>query len=219
MRLMRPEAIPAAVYLTVAACSFARSAQAAAVDAGTGPASAPATIAGNPRAAVWKAQRVEFFYVGRTSRYSCDGLRDKVRAMLIDLGVRRDLAIVAIGCAGYDRMSASLAGLRLKIEFSSPVLPAAGSRPLREGDLAAVDARFQAFRIASDAFRDMSFGDCELVQQFTQQLLPKLVVRDVRQDIVCVPYQPSASRFLVRGEILKPLPPEEDRALHPDAGR
>jgi hypothetical protein len=36
---------------------------------------------------------------------------------------------------------------------------------------------------------------------------------------VCVPYQPNASRFLVRGEVLKPLPPEESRTLHPDAGR
>ena len=146
-------------------------------------------------------------------------LRDKMRAMLIDLGVRRDLTIVAIGCAGYDRMSAGPAGLRLKIEFFSPALPETGARPLREGDLAAVDARFQGFRIASDAFRDMDIGDCELVQQFAQQLLPKLAVRDVHQDIVCVPYQPNASRFLVRGEILKPLSPEEDRALRPDAGR
>jgi hypothetical protein len=216
---MRPAAISAAVYLTVAACSFARGAHAAAASPGAGPASAPAAIAGNPRAAVWRAQRVEFFYVGRTSRYSCDGLRDKVRAMLIDLGVRRDLTIVAIGCAGYDRVSAGPAGLRLKIEFSSPALPESGAKPLREGDLAAVDARFQAFRIASDAFRDMGIGDCELVQQFAQQLLPKLAVREVHQDVVCVPYQPNASRFLVRGEILKPLPPGEDRALRPGAGR
>jgi hypothetical protein len=203
----------------VAACSFARGAHAAAPSAGAGPASAPAVVAGNPRAAVWRAQRVEFLYVGRTSRYSCDGLRYKVRAMLIDLGVRRDLTVVAIGCAGYDRVSAGPAGLRLKIEFSSPALPETGTRPLREGDLAAVDARFQAFRIASDAFRDMGIGDCELVQQFAQQLLPKLAVRDVHQDIVCVPYQPSASRFLVRGEILKPLPPGEEPALRSESAR
>jgi hypothetical protein len=213
---MRPAAIPAAVYLTVAACSLARSAHAA---PGPGAGPAPATVAGNPRAAVWRAQRIEFFYVGRTSRYSCDGLRDKVRAMLIDLGARPDLTIIAIGCVGYDRMSSGPAGLRLKVEFSSPALPAPSAKPLREGDLAAVDARFQSFRIASDAFRDMGIGDCELVQQFAQQLLPRLTVRDVHQDVVCVPYQPNASRFLVRGEVLKPLPPEESRTLHPDAGR
>ncbi|HTB29029.1 MAG TPA: hypothetical protein VK715_08760 [Steroidobacteraceae bacterium] len=210
---MRPAALQAAVYLTVAACSFARGAHAAIAPP------APPTIAGNPRAAVWKAQRVEFFYVGRTSRYSCDGLRDKVRAMLIDLGVRRDLTVAVIGCPGYDHVSGAAMGLRLKIEFSSPALPAAGARPLHEGDLAAVDARFQSFRIESDAFRNMGIGDCELVQQFAQQLLSKLTVRDVHQDIVCVPYQPDASRFLVRGEILKPLPAAEERALRPGTAR
>jgi hypothetical protein len=210
---MRPAALQAAVYLTVAACSFARGAHAAIAPP------APPMIAGNPRAAVWKAQRVEFFYVGRTLRYSCDGLRDKVRAMLIDLGVRRDLTVAVIGCPGYDQVSGAATGLRLKIEFSSPALPAAGARPLREGDLAAVDARFQSFRIESDAFRNMGIGDCELVQQFAQQLLTKLTVRDVHQDIVCVPYQPNASRFLVRGEILKPLPAEEERALRPGTAR
>lgn len=210
---MRPAALQTAVYLTVAACGFARGAHAAIAPA------LPAATAGNPRAAVWKAQRVEFFYVGRTSRYSCDGLQDKVRAMLIDLGVRRDLSVAGVGCPGYDGASGGAVGLRLKIEFSSPALPAAGARPLREGDLAAVDARFLSFRIASDAFRNMGIGDCELVQQFAQQLLSKLTVRDVHQDIVCVPDQPNASRFLVRGEILKPLPPEEERALRPGPAR
>jgi hypothetical protein len=211
---MRPAALQTAVYLTVAACSFACGAEAA-----IAPAQAPDAAAGNPRAAVWRAQRVEFFYVGRTSRYSCDGLRDKVRAMLIDLGARRDLTVVASGCPGYDGPSGNGTGLRLKIEFSSPALPTAATRPLRDGDLAAVDARFQSFRIANDAFRNMGIGDCELVQQFAQQLLSKLTVRDVHQDIVCVPYQPNASRFLVSGEILKPLPPEETRALRPGPAR
>ncbi len=38
---------------------------------------------GNPLPAVWKEQRLNFFYMGRTSRYSCDGLRDKMRALLL----------------------------------------------------------------------------------------------------------------------------------------
>ena len=53
---------------------------------------------GNPVPAVWKEQHLEFFYVGRTARYSCDGLRDKVRALLLDLGARRDIRVTAIGC-------------------------------------------------------------------------------------------------------------------------
>ena len=44
---------------------------------------------GNLIPAVWKEQHLRFYYLGRTSRYSCDGLRDKVRAMLLELGARR----------------------------------------------------------------------------------------------------------------------------------
>ena len=139
--------------------------------------------------------------------------------MLLDLGARRDLSVVALGCGSEDRGSGTSSALRLGIEFSSPALPEPRGQPRRDGDLSAVDARFQPFRIASDAFRNMGLGDCELVQQFTRQLLPRLAVRDVKQDIVCVPYQPGRSRFLVRGDILKALPPEEDRPLHPDPGR
>ena len=197
---MRSGAVPIAVYLAMTLCCPTRAAAAA-------PA-APAS-AGGARA-VWKAQRVDFLYVGRTSRYSCDGLRDKVRAMLVDLGARRDPSVVALGCVGYDRGSSDPVALRLKIEFVSPAWAAAASL-LRADDAAAVDARFQPFRIASDAFRNMGIGDCELVQQFSQQILPKLTVRAVSQDIVCVPYQPSESRFLVRGEILKALPPGAQR--------
>src|SRR5271156_1722496 len=53
---------------------------------------------GVPVAAVWKEQHLNFFHMGRTSRYSCEGLRDKVRAMLLDLGARRDIRVTALGC-------------------------------------------------------------------------------------------------------------------------
>jgi hypothetical protein len=34
----------------------------------------------------------------------------------------------------------------------------------------------------------------------------------LKHDITCVPYQLSGSRFLVKGEILRPLPPAEQAA-------
>ncbi len=166
-------------------------------------------VTGDPMAAVWKEQRVVFHYAGRTAQFSCDGLRDKVRAMLLDLGARRDVKIVPRECRDGDRSPARTGGPRLNIVFSSPALPDAAARPLSEGDLAATDARFERFTITNDAFRNMGIGDCELVREFARQLLPKLSVRDVRRDIVCVPYQPGSSRFFVRGEILKSLPSGE----------
>jgi hypothetical protein len=173
---------------------------------------APISAVGNPVAAVWKERHIDFFYLGRTARYSCDGLRDKVRAMLLDLGARRDVKIVAIGCEDYNRVRVNSAGPSLNIIFSAPAFPDAAAKPLRPGDLAATDARFEAFTITSDAFRNMGIGDCELVEEFTRQILPKLVTRDLKRDITCVPNQQSGSRFLVQGEILKTLPRAEQAA-------
>lgn len=173
----------------------------------------PATpVTGIPMAAVWREQHLDFYYIGRTSRYSCDGLRDKVRAMLLDLGARRDLKIAALGCedSGATRVNSPVP--RLTITFSAPSLPDPSVKPLHEGDLSATDARFESFTIASDAFRNLGFGDCELVQEFSHQILPRLVTRALKRDIACVPYQASGSRFLVRGEILKALPRAEQAA-------
>jgi hypothetical protein len=162
---------------------------------------------GEPIAAVWKEQHLRFFYTGRTSRYSCDGLRDKVRAMLLDLGARRDMTITALGCE-YTAARTRLGSLgpSLNVVVSTPALPDANLKPSHKGDLGLVDARFETFTITSDAFRNMGAADCELVDEFVHQILPKLVTRNVKQDITCVPFQQSGGRFLVQGEILRTLP-------------
>ena len=162
---------------------------------------------GEPIAAVWKEQQLRFLYLGRTSRYSCDGLRDKVRAMLLELGARRDLRIEAVGCEGSAaRGRLGAPGPRLNIVFSAPALLDAKGKPPHAGDSGALVARYETFTITSDAFRNMGIADCELVEEFAHQILPKLVTRHLRQDITCVPFQQSGGRFLVRGEILRTVP-------------
>jgi hypothetical protein len=160
---------------------------------------------GNPLPAVWKEQRLDFSYVGRTARYSCEGLRDKMRSLLLDLGARRDLQVSVLACSESDSrlVRRGYLGPRLGIVFSSPVLPDAAVQPLHAGDLSPVDAHYESFTLTSDAFRNYGVGDCELVEEFARQILPKLAARDVKQDITCVPYQGSGSRFFVRGEILR----------------
>ncbi len=203
---MRPVGVPVWIWMALAAAGSHAAAPPEDADQGAA------------RAAVWKEQHLEFRYMGRTSRYSCNGLRDKVRAMLLDLGVRRDLKIVPFGCEDYDRAPIDSAPPRLKIVFSSPALPEAAATPMHAGDLAPIDASFERFTITSDAFRNMGIGDCELVQEFARQILPRLAARDLREDIVCVPYQPGASRFFVRGEILKALPRGEQSGQGERAG-
>lgn len=161
--------------------------------------------AGEAIAAVWKQQSLSFFYMGRTSRYSCEGLRDKVRAMLLDLGARRDLQLTALGCEdGAQRARPASSGPSLHILFATPALQDLGRKA--PAGASSVAARFEAFTITSDPFRNMGMADCELVEAFARQILPKLVTRNVKQDITCVPFQQSGGKFLIRGEILRALP-------------
>ncbi len=160
-------------------------------------------VVGSPFPAVWKEQHLEFSYMGRTARYSCQGLRDKMRSLLLDLGARRDLQVALLGCNESAPLGRGYLGPRLSLIFSSPALPDASAKPLHPGDLAAVDARYEPFTLTSDAFRNYGVGDCELVEEFAREILPHLSARNVKQDITCIPYQASGSRFLVRGEILR----------------
>jgi hypothetical protein len=164
-------------------------------------------LGGDPTPAVWKEQHLDFLYRGITSRYSCDGLRDKMRLLLLELGARRDMKILATGC---DYSLAPRFGNgpvpNLRVVFSAPALPDAAAKPLHPGDLAAVSASFQPFSVTADAFRRFDIGDCELVEEFARQILPKFTARDVKKDITCVPNQLSGMPFLLRGEVLKVSP-------------
>src|ERR1700685_3960081 len=98
--------------------------------------------AGNPVLAVWKEQRLDFSYMGRTARYSCEGLRDKMVSLLLDLGARRDLQVAVLACDESEAqpLRRGYVGPRLSIVFSSPVLPDAAVQPLHAGDLSPVEA-------------------------------------------------------------------------------
>jgi len=135
-------------------------------------------------------------------------LPDPVRAMLLDLGARRDLSITAQGCeAPAAQVRLASPGPTLNIVVNTPVLPDAKLKPPRAEELQQLAARFEPFTITSDAFRNMGVADCELVEDFAQQILSKFVTRGLKQDISCVPFQQSGGRYLVRGEILRALPP------------
>ena len=169
----------------------------------------PVAIAADdsPLAAVWKEQSVDFLYFGRTSRYTCDGIRDKLRAILGALGARRDIHALAVGCAESGDSPRELLhemSPTVHLVFSAAALPDASAKAAHPGDLAPVAARYQPFSITTDAFRNMQLGDCELVEEFVRQVLPKLVTRNVEKNITCVPYQLSGSQYTVRGEVLKP---------------
>jgi hypothetical protein len=170
------------------------------MDASAGDATGGAVAADTRVSAVWKAETLHFLYLGRTARYSCIGLEDKMQTLLLALGARRDLSVHAQGCHVAERLTQGASvGPSVNIVFSSPV-PAP---PSPGGDVGTLDARFEPFSLANDAMHNMQSADCELVQQFVQQILPKLATRNVKTDISCSPHETSGGSFMIRGEVLR----------------
>ena len=56
--------------------------------------------------AVWTRHEVDFQYMGFTTRYTCSGLKSKVRLLLKYMGVRDDVKILERGCEfGYQKVA------------------------------------------------------------------------------------------------------------------
>src|SRR5215467_14954938 len=53
-----------------------------------------------PTWAVWTPKELRFVYMGFTSHYSCDGLADKMRSIVLQLGARSDLKVRNVPCSG-----------------------------------------------------------------------------------------------------------------------
>jgi hypothetical protein len=154
--------------------------------------------------AVWKEQHVRFAYLGRTSRYSCEGLRERVRALLLDLGARRDMRVVSVGCDPSGQAAGSAAASKLDVAFFSLGLREA---KLSASDVAAsVASAYEPFAITIDPFRNIGVADCELIEEFALQMLPKFATRNLQEKIACELPQGGAGAFVVRGEILRNSP-------------
>jgi len=161
-------------------------------------------------AAVWKFQKMDFHYFGRTSRYSCDGMSDKVRALLTRMGARRDMKLLTYGCE-YGRIRLEGMNPGLSLEFWAP-FPAAADKAAPGANSNVIDARYESFAFQQDVFRGLDIGDCELVEEFAHQILSKFATRAVAQNIACVPYQHEAGSYRLSGEVLKAVKRPDDAA-------
>jgi hypothetical protein len=127
---------------------------------------------------VWVPKELNFAYQGFTTTYSCDGLQDRMRRVLIKLGARHDLQVRGFGCTqlvGPD----PFAGVRIKMNVLQP----AGSQGAQ-----AVPAHWKRVDLLADLDdRDPvdAAGDCELIGQIKQKVLPLFATRNVDYSATC----------------------------------
>jgi hypothetical protein len=163
----------------------------------------PGQAAGAEVAAAWKRHDIEFVYMGFTTRYSCEGLRDKVRLLLQAGGARADFKVTTRSCAAGPGQVTEFP--RVSIVFFAAEIPSVGSREAGDPTL----ARWREVSLSRRNPRDLEIGDCELIEQFRDRVLPRFTTRNLGGDINCVPHQLSGSSFKLEYEVLVGLQPAD----------
>jgi len=168
---------------------------------------APEGVSGEPQSAVWTDKELNFVYMGFTTRYSCDGLRDKVRDVLLDLGAeKKDLKVMQMGCSSPSGRPDPFPGVRVKMRVLQPA-DAPDAKPTDQPPVAAhwkpLDLKLR------DSF-GIDSGECELGEHIRHKIVPLFATRNVDLKTTCIPHQASATRPSLKMEVLV-----ADAAQHP----
>lgn len=132
--------------------------------------------------AVWKAQRLEFYYRSLDTLYTCVGLEEKTKIILRQLGARGRIAVRRVRCRDFSRLA------RLEVLIESPFV----ATPENIRDITNYDsqdeliARVRGVSLPSAedlerfpaVWKTVTFrGDCALLQQLRQQIMSKMSVQ------------------------------------------
>jgi hypothetical protein len=160
----------------------------------------PTTAAAESSLGVWQKHEYRFTYMGFTSTYSCDGLADKIKMLLLAAGARPDVKSQPGACASNFGQPDKFANATLTFYALAPA--AAGVA----ADTPPVNAVWKPVSLSALPPRKLSKGDCELVEQFNHSVLPMFTTRNIENHVTCVPHQLSGSNIDLRFEALAPAP-------------
>jgi hypothetical protein len=147
-----------------------------------------------PEPAVWQHHQELIDYYGVTETYTCTGIEDKMRQLLLYLGARpTDLKITPL-CS---RQLAPMQQVFVRVDFYSLAPASAGSAE-------ALPAHWAPLNISpkDPLFRDRA--ECELFQNVKKVLTKDFTVRDVHYDTTCTPYDTTLQDYNITGEVLAP---------------
>lgn len=164
---------------------------------------AAGAAAGRPVRAVWKKHDVSFSFSGFTSHYSCGGFDDTVRLLLRTAGARPGAKVLG-SCLSPMGGPEPISMARLSFYALVPASPK--SALAGHGAVPIVPAEWKTIHLRAQSPEDLGEGDCELVDQFARSLLPLFTVRDVKNDMSCVPNQINLGDVDLRFRVLVAMP-------------
>ena len=157
-----------------------------------------------PEAGIWQKHEYSFAFMGFTATYSCDGLADKLKLLLIASGARSDAKARPGACAsGFGRPD-KFARADLTFYTLSPAGSTTTADPA--GNAAAIDGTWKPVALSLQQPRELGRGDCELVEQFRSNVLPMFTARNIDNHTTCIPYQESGSDIDLRFEAFSAAP-------------
>jgi len=154
---------------------------------------------GDPEQGVWLKHEYSFQYFGFTTTYSCDGLASKLKMLLIAAGARADAKTTSDACARGFGVPDKFARARLTFYTLAPAGNAENASP-------PINGLWRSVGFADRSPRELALGDCELVEQFRDKVLPMFTTRNVDSQMTCIPNQLSGSRINLRFEVFAALP-------------
>lgn len=147
--------------------------------------------------AVWTPKEIQFTYMGFTTHYTCDGLRDTIKEMLLALGARKsDLKVSEQPCAGDPDRPNPFPGVKIKMSVlqPAPATPTPDNPP--------VQAQWKAVKLPYRENGIAAAGQCELLEQFNRTILPLFTTRNVDLRASCVPHQLTPLGTKLQAEVL-----------------
>jgi hypothetical protein len=142
---------------------------------------------------VWEHHQGSTAFFGQTSAYTCSGLEDEVKHLLLYFGARPDLQVKA-SCPDPIRPVNTAV---VTTDFYS-LQPASASAS------DTVSGRWVPIELMPQRPLFMGRGECELVDQFKGVLTQGFSFRDLKYHALCFPHDVSTLDYTVRGLVLKP---------------
>lgn len=153
---------------------------------------APAAADSGNVTAAWVPKEVKFVYVGFTTKYSCDGLQDRVRSLLLQLGARADLKVIRYGCIGVNRPETT-PGVNIVMHVLQPTSATAEQT---------VAAHWKRVDLLADRNIVDASGDCELISQLHREVLPLFAARQIDYSAACAAHQPIVGGTRLKADVL-----------------
>lgn len=126
----------------------------------------------------WQAHRYDFQYLGYNTTYSCSGLADKLRLLLGTVDAR-DVHVTPV-CLGNPGLPDRFARADLRFQTLMPESDGAAG-----GSGATTPGTWQRVEWTMEKPRTVGPGDCSLIEQLLEKLLPMVATRNLQTHFDC----------------------------------